>query len=170
MNSIKNKKGFSLVEIIIYISLLAILTGAITWSIASILHSYNRMKDARAVENSAMASMDRMVKEIRNSKSVDLVHTATSTANGYLTLNDFDSNGNSETIKFYLLNNRIFVDQNGSQMGPLTLESITVSSLVFRYFTNASSTGVKIEMAIQASTTPVINFYDSAVLRGSYEN
>ena len=160
--------GFSLVEIIIYVAMLAILIAAITWSIASILHSYNRMKDERSVENSAMAAIDRMEKEIRNSKSVDLLNTATSTSNGYLTLNDFDSSGTPEIIKFYLLNNRIYVDQNGSELGPLTLENTLVSSLVFRYFSNASSTGIKIEMAIQASSTPVDNFYDSAVLRGSY--
>ena len=168
---IKNRKensGFSLVEMIIYVALLAVLVGAVTWSIASILHSYNRMKDERSVENSAVASMDRMIKEIRNSKSIDLAHSATSTANGYLTLNDFDSSGNPTTIKFYLQNNRIYVDQGGVQLGPLTLENTTVPSLVFRYFTNASSTGVKVEMAIQASTTPVDYFYDSAILRGSY--
>lgn len=164
----KKSAGFSLIEIIIYVALLAVLIGAITWSIGSILHTYNRMKDTRAVLNSAMASMDRMTREIRNSKSVDLANTATSTPNGYLTLNDFDSSGSSTIIKFYLSDGRIYVDQAGTQLGPLTLENTYVSSLIFRYFTSASSTGVKIEMAIQSSSTPANNFYDSAVLRGSY--
>ena len=140
--------GFSLIEIIIYISLLAIFIGAITWSFSVIFHSYNRMKNERAVENSAMVSMDRIVREIRNSKSVDLVNTATSTPNGYLTLNNFDSYQNPGTVRFYLLDNRIYEDKNGTTLGPLTSEDTDVSSLVFRYFTSASSTGIKIEMAI----------------------
>ena len=173
MDSIKNKKkysGFSLVEIIIYVALLAVLIGAITWSIGSILHTYNRMKDERDIESSAIVSMDRMIKEIRNAKSVDLANSATSMPNGYLTLNGFDSVGSSTSIKFYLLNNRVYVDQAGVQLGPLTLENISVSSLVFRYFANASSTGVKIELGLQSSSsTPVNYFYDSAVLRNSYQ-
>ena len=163
--------GFSLVEIIIYVALLAVFVGVITWSIGSILHTYNRMKDERAVESSAISSMDRMVKEIRNSKSVDLAHTATSTENGYLTLNTYDSVGSSTVVKFYLSNNRVYVDQAGIQMGPLTLENISAPSLVFRYFTNATSTGVKIELGLQSSSsTPINYFYDSAVLRNSYQN
>ena len=170
MNLIKNKKGFSLVEIIMYISLLAVFVGAITWSLSVILHSYNKMKNERAIENSAMVSMNRMVQEIKNSKSVDLANTATSTQNGYLTLNNFDLYQNPGNVKFYLLNNRIYEDKNGVTLGPLTSEDVNVSSLVFRYFTNASSTGIKIEMAIQAASLQVNNFYDSAVLRNSYEN
>ncbi len=166
-----NGKGFSLIEVIIYVALLAVLIGAITWSIGSILHTYNRMKDERDMESSAISSMDRMVKEIRNAKSVDLLHSATSTSNGYLTLNGFDSVGSSTVIKFYLSNSRVYVDQAGIQLGPLTLENILVPSLVFRYFTNASSSGVKIELGLQSSSsTPVNYFYDSAILRNSYQN
>ncbi|MFA6463549.1 MAG: prepilin-type N-terminal cleavage/methylation domain-containing protein [Candidatus Paceibacterota bacterium] len=174
ISTIKNKyssRGFSLVEVIVYIALLSILIGAITWSLGSVLHSYNKMKDERALESSAIISMDRMIKEIRNSKSVDLAHSATSTSDGYLTLNGYDSNGSSTVIKFYRSNNRIYIDQGGVQLGPLTLENIEVPSLVFRYFTNASSTGVKIELGLQSSSSTLINyFYDSAILRNSYQN
>ncbi|MEI6478662.1 MAG: type II secretion system protein [bacterium] len=163
-------KGFSLIETIIYVSLLSILISAIAWSVTSIFHSYNKMDDTRQVENSAMLSMDRMVKEIRNSRSVDLSNTATSTPNGYLTLNDFDQEGDPETMKFYLLNDRVYADKNGVQLGPLTLDNVVVSSLVFRYFPNGNSAGIKIELGLKTPSGVVNNFYDSAVLRNSYQD
>ncbi len=169
ISTIKNKKsGYSLVETIIYIALLCILISAIIWSTASIVKAYKKMRTIRDVENSAVAAMDRMEREIRDADSVNASQSTFGTSNGVLTLNGNTPTGTSETLKFYLTNGVLYVDQNGTQLGPLTLSDVTVSNLTFNYFSNSNSSGVQILMTLQTSGTPAKSFEDSAVLRGSY--
>lgn len=162
------KGGYSLVETIVYIALFCVLMAAIIWSLASVVRAYQKMKAIRNVENSAVAAMDRMEREIRDADSVNSSQSTFGTSNGVLTLNGNTPTGTAETLKFYLTNGVVYVDQNGTQLGPLTFSNVKVSALTFNYFSNTNSSGVKISMTMQASSTPASNFYDSAVLRGSY--
>lgn len=162
------KKGYSLVEVIAYIAMFTVLLSAVTYGTMVLVKSYRDTKSVRKVENSALASMDRMVREIRNATSVDTGASSFGNSSGILTIN----NGPSTTTRFYLSNQRIYVDENGAVLGPITLSSVRVTSLIFRHIATTTSEAIKIEMTMAGHTSsPSVseNFYNTAVLRGSYE-
>lgn len=160
-----NIKGFSLIETIVYVTIFSILLASVSYSTMILLSSYQKTKVVRRIENSAIASMDRMEKDIRNSTSVDTANSTFNTSSGSLSLIS-----GSTTTKYYLLNNQIYISENGSVLGPITFSNVRVSSLIFNFISTSTSEAIKIEMTITGdSSTPIKNFYNTAVLRGSYK-
>lgn len=162
---INKSKGFTLIETLIYLALFMLVIIAIIDSISAISNSYKNVKELRAIESSAMTSLDRMVSEIRNAISVDTANTTFNSSPGQLTL----VNGTS-TKKFYVSNNRLMINEDGL-IGPLTGSDIKVTSLIFRSIATTTASAVKIELSLRnvaSSTSLTENFYMTATLRGSY--
>lgn len=161
-----------MVELLIYIFLLALLLTVMINSTVLLSASYRNIKSVKEIESSAISTLDRMVKEIRAAESVDTTQTAYNISPGALKINTTDSGGNPTTMKFYLVNQRLMMDQGGVQLGPLTTQSVRVTNLVFRSIATSTIQAIKIEMTIEsgASTYYVTkNFYGTATLRGSYQ-
>ncbi len=163
-------RGFSLVETIIYVALLVLIVGITIVSIVSMVQSQRNIKSNLLIQESAMVALDRMVREIRDSSGVDVSSTFGSNP-GILKLNGTDISNNSRTVEFYVNSGRLMLKENGVVSGPLTLASVTVSNLVFRFLDTASSDAVKIEMTLVAGTgetQKTENFYTTTILRSSY--
>jgi type II secretory pathway pseudopilin PulG len=166
----KRNKGFSLVETIVYASLLALLVTVITYVITLLFRANSIVKSTRDVENSAIAATDRMIREIRAASSVDLPNSSFGVDDGILSL-IIPSGSGTRTVRFYTENSKIMVDDDGVQTGPLTLSSTQVTSLRFYYLTSTTSQAVKFEtVLIGPISDPGISekLYGTAVLRGSY--
>jgi hypothetical protein len=165
-----HQKGYSIVEVIAYASLLAIIVTVITYAITLLFRANSIVKSTRDVENSAIASTDRMIREIRAASSVDLHNSSFGVDDGILSL-VIPSGSGTRTVRFYLSNSKIMVDDNGSVTGPLTLSSTQVTSLRFYYLSATTSTAVKFEtVMIGPISDPGISekLYGTAVLRGAY--
>ncbi len=163
INMIK-KKGNSIIETIIYVGLLALMVSSITAGLGTLIKTYNKIKTVRKVENSAISVMDRIVREVRNAETAV-------TSSGLLSLTGKDDAGSAQTISFSLSpsDNKIYVSENGSQLGPLSLSGAKVSDLSFTSTSTSVSQIIRIEMTISSTSTGTHKFYDSVILRGSYE-
>ena len=168
------KRGFTLIETIFYLVFLVVLLGVVITLIVYLSKTYQTIQATKNLESSAIFSLERMTRDIKNATSVDVGGSslATSTA-GVLLLNTSDAVGNVETIQFYVATSTgaISVNTNGAYIGPLTLAGVKVSQLEFRLSTSTNSQAIKIDLGLTstvggASTTK--NFYDTVVLRGSY--
>lgn len=165
------KRGFSLVEMLIYIFILTIILAVVTNSIYSLSKSYRSIRSADTLESSAMSSLDRIVREIHDATSVDSTLSTLGTSPGVLMLNTTDDLGATTTVKFSVSSQAIRVAEAGVDVGPLTDSSTRVTSLIFRLITTSQSKAVKVEMTIESGTSTSYktkNFYSTAVLRGSY--
>ncbi|HAO64447.1 TPA: hypothetical protein DCQ44_00500 [Candidatus Taylorbacteria bacterium] len=166
--------GFTMVETIFYLTFLVILLGIMIAMVVSLSKTYQTIQANKNLESSAVFSLERITREIRNSTSVDVTRSALATStSGVLTLNTTDSSGAAEIIKFYLATSTgaVLIDVNGSYFGPLTLSGVKATQLQFRLATSTNSQAVKIDLTLKsnfggASTTK--NFYTTAVLRSSY--
>ena len=150
---IKMKKGFSLVEMIVYVALLAVIFIVVVNSLMAIMSSYNSIKSAKDIENSAMLGLDRMERDIKNATSITAISTST----------DPNSITLDTGVQFYVATGTLSVNENGVYSGPLSVSGVTVTSLLFYPITTANSKAVRIQMTINGK-----NFYDTAVMRGSY--
>lgn len=167
-----NQKGFTLVETIVYLALFVILLVGIINSVLMLTGSYRNVRVSRSIESSAINTMDRIIREVRNADSIDYSQSNFGINPSALSLNTIDESGNSGTVRFYVQGNRVYLQENGVVSGPLTNANVTVSSLVFRNITSTSSTAVKVEMSISSTSTNSVfitrDFQGTAVIRGSY--
>jgi len=160
--------GFSLVEMIIYILILVSLLVVIMNITVSIVRSQRAVKASRNVENSAMISLERITREVRQMNDVSSTLSVFDTNPGTLVLNSTDIGGNPRTVEFYVASSTIFMKENGVVSGALSQSDAVITNLIFRHFSNASVDGIRIEMTIESGTSTyyrVGDFYSSAILR-----
>jgi hypothetical protein len=169
-NFSKNKKGISLVETIVYIFILTLVSIIIVNALGSLTSSYRAMKKAEVIENTAQIALERMVREIRGASSIEVSQSTLNASPGVLVLNTTDDLGTPAVVRFYVLNERINLDENGVAQGPLSPVAVRITALTFRRITTLESEAVKIEMTVESSGTDIQikNFNSTVVLRGSY--
>lgn len=173
-----NKKGFTpsgftLIEIIIYTAILALIFALVVNSLAVVIKAFNQGRLAIKINNSAEVAMDRMVREIRAAYDIDANSELDSHPGRLILITDsLIIPGSTTTLEFYLDLGRIMVEEEGDFVEALTSSDLTVTNLIFRQITAPSmSKAVKIEMEIQGSSgnyQKTENFYNTAILRKSY--
>ncbi len=164
-------RGFSLVEMLFYVAILAISLVTVMQTLVVITRSYGILRSAQRVEQEASFSLDRMVREVRDASDVSDAESTFSVHPGKLFLTTTTSEGAARTVEFSLTAGKLSLKENGVVTGLLSSDKTSISNLVFRKITTARSKGVKIEMTMQSgtgTTTRSENFYATAVLRDSY--
>lgn len=167
---INKAKGYSLVELIIYSSLMALIIFVISYVINILFIANSVVRATRRVENSAITFGDKIIREIRAASDAVLV-TSYPYDNDELTLTIPTSSG-TRTTRFYRSGDRIMVDDNGVLTGPITLSNMQVTSLNFKIMSTTTSKAIKYEVVMEGPTsTPSVSekFYGTAVLRGFYD-
>lgn len=161
-------KGFSLVEMIIYIAILSLVTFVLVNTLMSFGSTYREVRIQRAIDTSALMSLERMTRDIRNATNIVINQSIFITHPGVLVLNTAD-NTYSTTTRFYLDTGVLKVDVNGVYSGPLTLAQTSVTNLSFNRLVSSSSEAVKIDMTVQyvyGSTTKIKNYHTTVIVKG----
>ncbi len=166
--AIKKEKGFSLIEMIVYISILAFMLIIVTEVIYSINSSQRVMRAVRDIESSALISLDRIGREVRGATSINVASSTLGTNPGVLVLNSTDGSGAARVVRFYLSSGRVRMSENGVDAGALTESSATTTSLIFRRFATSTAEGIRIGVALESGTSTYYrteNFYSSLLIR-----
>src|SRR4051812_8813323 len=108
MHKAQFKKGYSLVEMLIYVGILSIISIVIVNMLLSFTQTYRVVTALRMAEHSGIDAMDRMTRDIRAASTVDPAISKFGIANGELYLTA-TANGVSTTTDFYLENNIVKV-------------------------------------------------------------
>jgi prepilin-type N-terminal cleavage/methylation domain-containing protein len=171
MKSLSRQYGFSLIEMLVYVAILATVFILVVNTILVVTGSYSSIKSSNDLNNSALVSLERLVRETRQANSIDLVQSVFGAHPGRLVLNTTDKNNDPLVIDFYIENNQLKIKKNGVLSGALVRDNVIVDNLVFRNLSTTTSSSVKIEMTLSVSEGKVNKtekFYSSVVLRGSY--
>ncbi len=78
------RKGFSLVEMVIYVALLALLLVALLSAVNLMLRSWSETQAHMSLAHSGALAMERMVREVRNAATIDAAGSAFGTTTGIL--------------------------------------------------------------------------------------
>ena len=169
------KKGFTLVETLIYVALFGMLSIMLVSSLTAMLRSYTEMRARHDVLNSARVVLERVTREVRGADSVDVGSSTLGTSPGVLKLNTTDSGGTSKTVQFSKNGTSGLIEILDSSDGTARVLSgtkATVTSLIFRKITTTSGEAVRVELVLTqargGSSGSSFNFYDTIALRGSY--
>lgn len=165
-SNISQKRGFSLVEMLIYVAILSAIMIIVVNITLALAQSFSTLKVTKTINGSAIVSIERMTRNVRSATSIDLVQSTFDAHPGRLT---FISAG--IITEFYLDGDTLKVREDGVDKGQLTSNNALVKNLVFRRLFVGPIEGVRIEMTIESSQGKVVkteNFYDFVVLRGKY--
>lgn len=164
------RRGFSLVEMIIYVAFFAVLSLVAMQAMLTVMRSFYTIRLTQAINQSATVALERMSREIRNAYDVDSVASTFDTSPGRLMLRTEDAFGVNTTIEFFVSGNQIRVREGGVDKGTLLAKNVTVTNLVFHDITTLNSRAIKIEMTLhnaRAGDTRDLVLYDTIVLRGA---
>jgi Tfp pilus assembly protein PilW len=162
-----SKKGFSLIEVMVYLAVTVLLAGALITSFISLSTVLARNATERALTTSAQVSLERMVRTARSAESVNTGLSTLDTSMGALALTE-----SATTTRFYVSGDALMVSVNGTELGPLTSDAVSVEDVVFHRYVASTSEMVRMELTLSAvskAASSTRTFYSSAVLRGSYE-
>ena len=161
-----NNGGFSLIETIVYISVLTMVMGIFTMIVMAVSNSYTQIAIIRNLDTAAVTSMERITRSIRSS-SVVVSPTASATSSVLnLTQPDLVTN------LFQISNQNIQIKVNDTDQGTLLPPEVIVTKLIFTLADSGVSKAVKIEMQLRNTSggeTRTETYYDTVILRGSYQ-
>ncbi len=161
----KKKEGFTLVEVLVYLTILLIASFVAISALSSLRFVLERNRMERALGDTATSILERVVRETRGAESVSTIGV------GLLELMYSPT-----TTRFYQSAGDVMVrtQVGGVTVSEYALDStrVEISNLTFTAFSTGTTTVVRALFSatvtgVYASTTE--NFSSAAVLRGSYE-
>ena len=164
-------RGFSLIEIIIYISIFAMISIVVINSFVVVVNSFSNTKTTRDLLESGNTSLERISREIRQAKNIDIGNSTFASSPGVLQLNSTNAGGTTRIVKFAVVNGALNLYQDGALTGNLVGANISVTSLIFRRISTGTGEAVKIEVTFQDNRSKTLrseSFYDTVLLRGNY--
>lgn len=159
---IKMKKGYTLLETVVYVSILAVIAVLTLESIVTMYRAYGKTKIERQIATSGEVAIERMVREIRSATSTK-TNSVFKTHPGTLALST------GETFTFD--NGILRVQEGVGNIDNLTSNDVAITNLIFYATTSPNSTLIKIEMTVEAGAGILLKsrkFYGSAVMRSAY--
>jgi type II secretory pathway pseudopilin PulG len=160
-------RGFSLIEMLLYLAITVTLASALVTTFLSLDTTLIRNRVERELTEAAQMSLEQMVRTIRNAHSVNTAQSTLGTSPGTLAVVESGS-----TTAFSISNGRLVMSINGTQVGPLTSDAVTVKSLTFHHHVGSTFEMVRAELVLSTNhrtSSSTRTYYTSAVLRGAYE-
>jgi len=141
------KTGFSFIEILVYLAVFSIISGAVLTGALRLTEFYNISRFDKEILNNTHFALNNMLSEIKYASSV---YSPTSCTTNQISLetNLNPPEGENKTyVDFYLDNGRLYLKREGRDSQVLTSERIEITNLNFTYlFSLTDCSSVKIEI------------------------
>ncbi len=163
-------RGFSLVEVVVYVAVLAAISAIAVNTLLRIHAALAEIRVTRTLAAAGGLAMERMVRTIRDAAAVDTAASTLGTSPGVLSLTGSET---PALIHRWARDgaNALTLD-SGAGAVALTPPGVEVSNLIFRFIPAGPSVeAVRVELSVSASSgrrTTTANFFGTAVLRNSY--
>ncbi len=145
MKNFSNQKGFTLVEMILYVAICSILLATISIFLSFLLGARVRSQSITEVNQQGFQVMNLITQTIRNGRSIEVPSIGTSST----TLSITTGNALLNPTVFMLSSSTVRIKEGSSSVLPLTNSRITVSNLLFENVSSISS----VEKIIRISFT-----------------
>ncbi len=165
------KKGFSLIEVVVYVSLFSTLSGVAMASLFASVRAFNELRISRDINDSSVTIMERLTRDIKSATTIDLINSTFGATPGRLTLNTRNASGTTLVVEYYVATSTLRIKENGIDVGSLMSAKTKVDGLIFRQINLGNTVAVKTELHLKSSRGSVSDadhFYNTSILRGSY--
>lgn len=171
----KSLTGFTLIEVLIYTAILAVISLLVVNMVLSLNTSFAKMRVRRNLSSQGRTALERMIRDIRLAYEVDSAASVFNSHPGRLELRTVVGPGQTATTSrtFFLVGQDLAM-QEGISSPQLLSWGVKTTNLVF-YLSNPGATStsklIRVELTIEAGAGRVQSqekFSASALLRGSY--
>ncbi len=164
-----NKKGYTIIETIIYIVLFTMLSLVFTKTLIVIMSSYTKIQGSRDIVETAQVVMERVSREFRQGVDLDGGSVYSATVSD-ITIHGEDADGVARTARFARSGDDILFYENGVLLGNLNGPNTVVTSFSANQVTTAEGKGVKMSITIENTKGVIVSktFYNTIILRGAY--
>jgi len=162
------KKSFTLIEVLIYIAVLAIIVSVASSFFLWVIRANTKTKAMREVLDNTRRAMEIMTYEIKEAKSI---YTPTSTFGSHpgqlsLETKKYLPTGETKTyIDFYLCGAQLCLKKESQNPVTLTSERVEVSNLVFSQIVTSGIPSIQINLQIDYKNQASITLTSTASLR-----
>ena len=164
MTNLIKTKGYTMVELIFYISLFVALSLVVINSMLLMTKSFKETNIKTELIDSGVI-MERISREIRQAYGINSISTNS------LKLNTKDSGGSDKTVQFSLSGSDMQFLENDVLTGNLNPPAIMITALLFTEISTTKGKAVKISLTLKSSNDTLartVDFYNTTVLRGDY--
>ena len=167
------KRGFSLIEIVIYVAILATLSVLAINTILTMTSTFSKARIVRRITADADGALERIVREIRLASALNLGASSLGIDPAHIVLSSARSHSDSAaTVKdIGVVSGRLRLQEGSDPAVFLTSPQTRVTRFqAFRMATTRSE-ALKLELTFEAGAGRNLvqrNFYSTAILRGSY--
>lgn len=169
LSLIRNKSGFTLVEVLIYIFIFILVSGATLGLLFSMNELFVQYKLKQDLISSGTTAMERILLEIREADTITLAgSTLASSTAGIVTLEN-----NSDTIKIQKNGTQLEIYKNDVFDGLLNKSTVGVTGVTFYHYKKDGVDLVRVKLDLQANggnQVEVWSVTSGAIIRGSYAN
>lgn len=159
--------GFTLIEMLVYISILTLVSGGALTLLFSLGDQINAARAERLLSHSAQTALERMLYDIKEADYADIFLSDFDVTPGVLRVVQVAS-----TTEFSVAANTLYYAKDDVNQGPLTDDRVSVDSLYFYHYDNSVTELVRIAMTLTVTvgeTTITRTFNAATTLRGSYD-
>jgi prepilin-type N-terminal cleavage/methylation domain-containing protein len=169
------KKGFTLLEMVIYIAILAVVSVFVITSILNTMSAYGKYRVSRYINLAGSSAMERITREIRMADDILAVESVFEVHPGKLKLSTIDPvSENTTTVDLFASSTQLMIKEGSDTEVALTPVALELTNLIFREVatsTNTNSYAIKVEMEIKGQKGNIektAKFYNTVILRRSY--
>ena len=150
-------RGFSLIEMIVYVAIVAIVISAIVAFNIWVIQVGTKAKISRAVLDNSRRTLETLTYEIRRSQSVYAPNSVLGAHPGQLSFYQISTSTPDETgtfIDFFLCDEAICLKKEGIAPIALTDNQVRVTNLTFNQLFNSTSTpSIQIVLRLESAIT-----------------
>ncbi|RJQ13906.1 type II secretion system protein [Candidatus Parcubacteria bacterium] len=175
----KFRKGFSLLEMILYVAIVAIIGTLLVNFIFGLFQGFNKVRAKREVLTNTRLAMERMLADIRSAHSVYTPTSIFGSSFGQLSMEtklNLPADENRTYFDYYVSSSRLYLRRDGGSPLAITSEAVRVTDLVFQYLKNGTSNAESVQIKLTITSPPggredvsaTTTLSASATVRGNY--
>lgn len=150
---LKSKRGYTLIELLIYTAMLVIISVVLVASFIQIVNVVETSRRNREALDNARVALDLINQEIRHAESVYTPTSVVDTSPGQLSLEttrDTPTDEESTYVDIYVDNQRLFIKRESQSDQIVTSEKVRITSLEFNLLNEtATKSAVRTRLTIE---------------------
>lgn len=165
MNNKQTQRGFSLVEMLVYIAILLIVSTASVTFMISLNDFVSQYRVETALYRSSTSAMEQILVALRQADSYDAIGSVTADADGVLSI----ANGATSTV-IARNTDELELTIDGVVYGNMLADSVDVTSFYVYEYAVGEGNMVRVRLSLTATVNGVtkdITLYGGSVIRGA---
>lgn len=157
-------KGFTFIEVILYMGIVILMIGAIIPFMLSVIDFGIKNNTQQEVYAASRYVSERIKYEVRNAQALDVSDFDVNIASDEAKQFAVHQVGSSDSKRFFIANNTLFIQKGSEAPVALTSDDIHITNLVFTNHSTSDGTKEAVEFSITVEA-----HYPMAFLRQEYK-